>query len=157
MKIEGTHRIAAPLAAVWRKLMDPAVLQCAMPGCQKLEADGENRYRTVLKAVVGPIKATFNGVVSLSDIVPEGGYTLTSHAKSAAGFVESTGKIVLEAAGDETLIHFSGDVKIGGMLASVGSRLVEAAARKNIQETFANLAREAQGQSSVVSRQPQRL
>jgi carbon monoxide dehydrogenase subunit G len=144
VKIEGTHRIAAPLSAVWRKLMDPAVLQRAMPGCEKLEAVGENSFRAVLKAGVGPVKGTFSGEVSLSDVVPERSYTLTSRAKSAAGFVEGTGKIELEAAGKETVIHLSGEVKVGGTLASVGSRLVEAAARKNIRDTFANLAREAQ-------------
>ncbi len=144
MKIEGTHRIPAPLSAVWGKLMDPAVLQRAMPGCEKLEVEGENRYRAVLKAGVGPIKGTFNSEVSLSEVVPERSYTLTSRATSKVGFVEGTGKIELEPAGNETVIRFSGDVKIGGMLASVGSRLVEAAARQNIQDTFANLAREAQ-------------
>jgi carbon monoxide dehydrogenase subunit G len=144
VKIEGTHRIAAPLSAVWRKLMDPAVLQRAMPGCEKLEATGENSFRAVLKAGVGPIKGTFNGEVSLSDVVPERSYTLTSRAKSAIGFVEGTGTVELEAAGEETVIHFTGEVKVGGALASVGSRLVEAAARKNIADTFANLAREAQ-------------
>jgi carbon monoxide dehydrogenase subunit G len=144
VKIEGTHRVAAPLSVVWRKLMDPAVLQRAMPGCEKLEATGENSFRAVLKAGVGPIKGTFNGEVSLSQVVPERSYTLTSRATSAAGFVEGTGKIELEAAGKETVIHLSGEVKVGGTLASVGSRLVEAAARKNIRDTFANLAREAQ-------------
>ncbi len=144
MKVEGSYRIAAPVAVVWRKLMDPGVLQRALPGCEKLEPAGENTYRTVVKAGVGPIRGTFQGDVTLSDIVPEKSYRLTSRAKAAVGFVEGSGAVELEPADAGTLIRFSGDVKVGGMLASVGGRLVEAAAQKNIRDTFDNLAREAQ-------------
>ena len=71
MKLEGTYTIAAPLDAVWRNLMDPAVLQRAMPGCQKLEEKAPNQYRAVLKAGVGPVKGTFHGDINIADIVPE--------------------------------------------------------------------------------------
>ena len=142
MKIEGSHRVAAPRAAVWRVLMDPAALQRSIPGCQKLEATGPHAYRATIKAGVGPIKGTFSGDMSIADIVPEKSYTLTSHTKAPMGFVEGKGKVELEDAGEETVVHYTGEVKIGGMLASVGERLIDAAARKNISEVFANLARE---------------
>jgi carbon monoxide dehydrogenase subunit G len=143
MKLEGSHQVAAPRAAVWRVLMDPAALQRAIPGCQKLEATGPNAYRATIKAGVGPIKGTFTGDMTIADIVREKSYTLTSHTKAPMGFVEGKGKVELEDAGGETVVHYSGEVKIGGMLASVGERLIDAAARKNISELFANLAREA--------------
>ena len=142
MKIEGSHQVAAPRAAVWRVLMDPGALQRAIPGCQKLEATGPNAYRATIKAGVGPIKGTFTGDMTIADIVPEKSYTLTSHTKAPMGFVEGKGKVLLEDAGEETVVHYSGEVKIGGLLASVGERLIDAAARKNISEVFANLARE---------------
>jgi carbon monoxide dehydrogenase subunit G len=143
MKLEGTYTIAAPLDAVWRNLMDPAVLQRAMPGCQKLEEKAPNQYRAVLKAGVGPVKGTFHGDVAISEIVPEKSYTLTSRANSTVGFVEGIGRVELEGNGDgTTIVRFSGEAKVGGMLASVGGRLVEAAGQKNIRDTFANLARE---------------
>jgi carbon monoxide dehydrogenase subunit G len=143
MKLEGTHTIAAPLAAVWQKLMDPAVLQRAMPGCDKLEQKAPNQFRAVLKAGVGPVKGTFHGDITISDILPEKSYTLTSRANSSVGFVEGIGRVELESNGDgTTIVRFSGEAKIGGMLASVGGRLVDAAAQKNIRDTFANLARE---------------
>jgi len=142
VKLEGTYRIAAPLNVVWAKLMDPEVLRRSMPGCEQLEAIGENRYRAVIKAGVGPVKGLFNGEVALSDVVPERSYTLTTSTKSKVGFAEGTGHIEVEPAGAETMVRFSGEVKIGGMLASVGGRLAETAAQKNIRETFANLARE---------------
>jgi carbon monoxide dehydrogenase subunit G len=143
MKLEGTHTISAPLPEVWQKLMDPAVLQRAMPGCQKLEEKAPNQYRAMLKAGVGPVKGTFHGDITITDIVPEKSYTLTSRANSTVGFVEGVGRVELESDGDgKTIVRFSGEAKIGGMLASVGGRLVEAAAQKNIRDTFANLARE---------------
>ena len=142
MKLEGSHRVAAARAAVWRVLMDPAALQRSIPGCQKLEATGPNAYRATIKAGVGPIKGTFAGDMTIADIVPEKSYTLTSHTKAPMGFVEGKGKVELEDAGEETVVRYTGEVKIGGMLASVGERLIDAAARKNIGELFANLARE---------------
>jgi hypothetical protein len=142
VKLEGSHKIAAPRAAVWRALMDPAVLQRAIPGCEKLEAAGEHTYRATLKAGVGSIQGKFAGEVSLTDIVEEKSFTLTARAKAAVGFVEGKGKVALEAAGKDTLVKFSGEVKTGGMLAAVGGRLLEAAAQKNLAEMFANLARE---------------
>ena len=142
MKLEATHRITAPLEAVWRKLMDPAVLRRAMPGCEIVEEVGQYRYRAVLKTGVGPVKGTFNGEVTLSDIVHEKGYTLTSRATSNVGFVEGVGRVQLESFAGETIVRFSGEAKVGGMLASVGGRLVEAAAQKNMRDTFANLAHE---------------
>lgn len=142
MKLEGTHKITAPVEAVWRKLMDPAVLQRTIPGCEKLEEIGQHRYRAILKVGVGPIKGTFKNDVTLSDIVPEKSYTVTTHASSTVGFVEGVGRVQLESFAGETLVHFSGEARVGGMLASVGARLVEAAAQKNMRDTFANLAQE---------------
>lgn len=143
MKLEGTYTIAASSDAVWRNLMDPAVLQRATPGCQSLVEKAPHQYSAVLKAGVGPVKGTFHGDITIADIVPEKSYTLTSRAKSNVGFVEGIGRVELEGNGDgTTIVRFSGEAKVGGMLASVGGRLVEAAAQKNIRDTFANLARE---------------
>ncbi|MGH9532965.1 MAG: SRPBCC family protein, partial [Terriglobales bacterium] len=111
MKLEGSHKITASKAAVWRALTDPAILQRSIPGCEKLEATGENTYRATLKAGVGSIQGKFAGEVSLTDIVEGKSFTLTSRAKAPVGFVEGKGKVVLEAAGKETLVKFSGEVK----------------------------------------------
>ena len=145
MKVEGTYKIPAPVAQVWRKLMDPEVLRRSMPGCEKLEPNGENSYRAVMKAGVGPVKGTFNSEVSLYDIRPEQGYSLSTRAKAPVGFVEGAGRIDLVEMGGETIIHFLGEVKVGGALASVGGRLIEAVAQKNIKDTLDNLAREVRG------------
>ena len=143
MKIQGSYAIQAPPDAVWRALLDPAVLQQAIPGCEELAAIGENRYRAVVKAGVGAIKGTFASEFAITDIDPGKAYTLGSKAKAPVGFVEGTGRVQLQgdAGGASTTITFSGEVKMGGMLASIAGRLFEAAAKKNTDDMFANLRR----------------
>lgn len=141
MKLEGSYSIAAPPDRVWKALLDPAVLQQVIPGCEKLTAKGENRYSAVVKAGVGHIKGTFNNDVAISDIDPGRAYTLTSHAQAPMGFVDGKGRVELVADGANTTINFSGDLKAGGALAAIAGRLFEAAAQKNINDMFANLAR----------------
>ena len=144
MKIEGTYAIPAPRGVVWRALLDPEVLQRSIPGCEKLVPAGENRYTAVMKAGVGAIKGTFNSEFSISDIDPEKGYTLSTRAKSSVGFVEGSGRLQLEdgSGPEQTTVKFSGEVRVGGMLASVAGRLMEAAAQKNIRDMFANFTAE---------------
>ncbi len=149
MKLAGSYRIAAPREAVWRALLDPEVMRRIMPGCEKLEPAGENRYTTQVRAGVGGIRGSFTGEVALSDLDPPSSYTLRSRMKAGMGFVEGNGRVQLADAsvlGDlapaETEITYAGEVKIGGMLASIAGRLIEAAAKKNMDEMFANLGRE---------------
>lgn len=143
MKISGSYTVNAPREAVWRALLDPAVLQKAIPGCEELTTTGENRYRAVVKAGVGSIKGTFASEFAITDIDPGNAYTLVSKAKAPVGFVEGSGRVSLKGAGDgaPTTVQFSGNVKMGGMLASIAGRLFEAAARKNTDDMFANLRR----------------
>jgi len=145
MKIEGSYTIPAAADRVWQALLDPAVLQRVIPGCEKLTATAPNQYAAVVKAGVGHIKGTFNNTVTISDIDPGRGYTLSTNAKAPMGFVDGKGRIELEPAGQATTIKFRGDIKAGGMLASIAGRLFEAAAQKNINDMFQNLARELAG------------
>ncbi|HZU23797.1 MAG TPA: carbon monoxide dehydrogenase subunit G [Terriglobales bacterium] len=144
MKLEGSYRIAAPCAEVWEALLNPEILRRIIPGCEKLEPTGEHRYAATFRAGAGQIKGNFTGEVAISDLDAPNGYTLRSRMKSAVGFVEGQGRIALAAAdaGDaETTINYSGEVKIGGLLASIAGRLVEAAAKKNMEDMFSNLNR----------------
>jgi carbon monoxide dehydrogenase subunit G len=142
VKLAGAQKVAAPRAAVWRALMDPAVLQRILPGCEKFEAAGEHHYAAEFKAGVGSFKSTFKGEVTLFNLKPEKSYTLTSKAKGSGAFVEGTAHVELEDAGKETNVKYSAEVKVGGALAALGGRLMEAAAHKNIADTFHNLAKE---------------
>ena len=147
MKLEGAQKVPAPRAAVWRALMDPAVLQRILPGCEKFEAACQHHYTAEFKAGIGSFKSSFRGEVALSHIKPETSYTLSSKAKGSGAFVEGTAHVELEDAGKETNLKYTAEVKVGGALAALGGRLMEAAAHKNIADTFASLAREFQGKS----------
>jgi len=142
VKLAGTQKVPAPRAAVWRALMDPAVLRRILPGCEKFEAAGEHHYTAEFKAGIGAFKSSFQGEVKLSSIKPEKSYTLSSKAKGSGAFVEGTAQVELEDAGKETNVKYTAEVKVGGALAALGGRLMEAAAHKNIADTFANLAKE---------------
>jgi len=147
VKLAGTQKLPAPRAAVWRALMDPAVLQRVLPGCEKFEAAGEHRYTAEFKVGIGAFKSSFRGEVALSNLKPEKSYTLSSKAKGSGAFVEGTAQVELEDAGKETSLKYAAEVKVGGALAALGGRLMEAAAHKNIADTFTNLAKEFGGKS----------
>src|SRR5437764_14544136 len=148
MKLEGSYRIAAPRARVWEALLNPDILRRVIPGCEKLEPTGDHRYSATFRSGVGQIKGTFSGEVEISDPDPQTAYTLRSRMKAAVGFVEGTGRISLADADSDTLIQYSGEVKIGGLLASIAGRLIEAATKKNMDDMFANLNREVSGAAS---------
>jgi uncharacterized protein len=155
MKLEGTYRIPAARAEVWNALLDPTILRRSIPGCEKLEPAGQNKYNATFRAGVGAIKGTFSGEVEISDLDPQNAYTLRSRVKAPVGFVEGSGRIQLSDPNPgETVISYSGDAKIGGMLASIAGRLIEAAAKKNMDDMFANLAREIQRRASPQAAQP---
>ena len=151
MKLDGSYRIAAARQQVWNTLLNPDVLRRVIPGCEKLDSLGDHRYNATFRAGVGQIKGTFSGEVEISDLDPEHAYTLRSRMKAAVGFVEGSGRISLsdsEAGAQETLLTYSGDVKIGGLLASIAGRLIEAAVKKNMDDMFANLNRELTGSAA---------
>src|SRR5512133_521504 len=100
MKIEGSYTIKAPRETVWHALLDPAVLAKTIPGCESLTPAGENRYTAVIKAGVGAIKGRFSSEMTITDIEPQQGYTLTSRAKAPVGFVEGNGRVRLEGGND---------------------------------------------------------
>jgi carbon monoxide dehydrogenase subunit G len=128
MKLEGTHKLAAPRDRVFQALTNPAILQKCIPGCQEMEKTGENQYNAKLSAGVGPVKGVFTATITLKDIVVPSNFTLVVEGKGQPGFVKGTGVLTLTEDSDGTLIQYSGDVNIGGMIASVGQRMLQATA-----------------------------
>jgi carbon monoxide dehydrogenase subunit G len=149
MKIEGTQKIGAPRDRVFTALIDPAVLQRCIPGCQDMEKTGEDHYKAKLAAGVGSVKGVFTATVSLEDIVPPEHYRLVVEGKGQPGFVKGSGMLnLVEENGGETLVQYSGDVNVGGLLASVGQRMVHAAANLLTKRFFKSLQKEVNGKSS---------
>lgn len=144
MQLQGTQKIAAPRDRVFQALTDPAVLQKCIPGCQELEKIGENEYKATLSAGVGPIKGVFAATVTLKDITAPSHFTLVVEGKGQPGFVKGTGTLNLSDEGDSTIIEYSGDINIGGMLASVGQRMIQATANLLAGRFFKTLESELQ-------------
>lgn len=137
MEMKGEKRIPARQEQVWAALNDPAVLAASIPGCESLEAAGENGFEAAVTIKVGPVKAKFTGSVTLSDIDPPNGYTISGEGKGGpAGFAKGGAKVALAADGEETVLSYDVTANVGGKLAQLGSRLIDGTARKLADEFF---------------------
>jgi carbon monoxide dehydrogenase subunit G len=142
MTMAGTVTLPADRATVWAALNDPEMLKSAIPGCQELTAAGEG-FAAVAKVAVGPVKATFKGQVTLSDIDPPNGYTITGEGQGGvAGFAKGGAKVRLEDADEGgTRLSYDVEAQVGGKIAQLGGRLINGVAKKYADEFFANFAK----------------
>src|ERR1051326_7102351 len=128
MKIDGTHKIDIPRDRVFAALTDPAALQKGTPAGQQMEKPGENQYTANLTAGVGPIKGVFTATVALEQITPPEHFKLVVEGKGQPGFVKGTGELNLKDADGGTEIQYTGEVNVGGLIASVAQRMIKATA-----------------------------
>jgi uncharacterized protein len=146
MDLTGEYRIPAPRETVWAALNNPEILKACIPGCEELNKTSDTELVAKVVAKIGPVKATFGGKVTLSDLDPPNGYTISGEGQGgAAGFAKGGAKVRLEPAdgGAVTVLHYTADAQIGGKLAQIGSRLVEGTAKKLADEFFAAFAAQA--------------
>jgi hypothetical protein len=133
----GEYRLAAARSDVWRALNDPDVLARCIEGCQTMTKVADDAYTTSVKAKVGPVSATFSADLKLADLDPPSGYTLLASVKGgAAGFGKGSARVSLIEDGGSTILRYAVDGSVGGKLAQIGSRLVDAAARKMADDFF---------------------
>jgi len=132
MQMTGQQRIAAPTQRVWEALYDPDILKRCVPGCQSMEKESAERMRAVAEIKIGPIGARFNATVTLSDIDPPHGYTMTIEGQGGTvGFVKSSTRVRLSAeSADTTLLAYEVDAQIGGRLAQLGGPIIDATAKQ---------------------------
>ena len=142
MKIEGSHKIDAPRERVFAALVNPQVLQKCILGCEQMEKTGDNQYKAKLTAGVGPVKGVFTATVSLEDIVAPEHYKLVVEGKGQPGFVKGTGELNLKDEGGATEIQYTGDVNVGGLIASVGQRMIQSTANLLAGRFFKSLEAE---------------
>jgi carbon monoxide dehydrogenase subunit G len=143
MKLEATFQIAAGRNLVWDLLNDPQVLARALPGCERLTPAGPDRFEGSIKVGIASVVSTYDGTVQLRDIRPGEGYTMDLDGQGKGGFVRGHGTIGLRDEAGQTLLAVAGDAQVGGRIASVGQRLLDAAARKLLKEFAAALGKEA--------------
>tara|TARA_R110001592_G_scaffold70815_3_gene216709 strand:+ start:4950 stop:5564 length:615 start_codon:yes stop_codon:yes gene_type:complete len=137
MDLKDQRRIAAPREAVFAALNDPNILAKAIPGCESLDKVSDTEFAAVVTAKVGPVRAKFNGQVTLSDLNPPESYTITGEGKGgAAGFAKGGAVITLVEDGDGTLLNYEVKADVGGKLAQLGGRLIEGTSKKLAGEFF---------------------
>ncbi|WP_372399409.1 carbon monoxide dehydrogenase subunit G [Azospirillum sp. HJ39] len=142
MDMSGSHRIEAPRATVWAALNDPEILRQCIPGCEEVVRQSDTEMTAKVVAKVGPVSAKFAGKVTLSDLDPPNGYTISGEGSGgAAGFGKGGATVTLADDGGATLLTYSAKAQVGGKLAQIGSRLVDATARKMAEEFFARFTR----------------
>jgi len=139
MKIEGTSDVPAPRDRVWAALLDPKTLATVIPGCEKLEAIGPDEYKAVMKIGVGPVKGTFEGKVRISEQQPPERYRMAIEGSGGPGFVRGDAAMNLAAAGDATRVTYDADVQVGGLIASVGQRMLGGVSRMMLDQFFSRL------------------
>ena len=138
MKLSDEIRIEAPRERVFAALNDPDILKRAIPGCQALERVSASELTATVTAKIGPVKATFKGRVTLSDLNPPQSYTIAGEGKGgAAGFAKGSAKVTLTEDGAATRLRYEVNADVGGKLAQVGARLIEGSSKKLAGEFFA--------------------
>lgn len=141
MDMKGEYRIPAPRAAVWAALNDLEVLKAAIPGCEAINRLSDTEIEATVTAKIGPVKASFKGMVTLSDIDPPHGYTIRGEGKGGpAGFAKGGAKVRLTEAGEETVLSYEVDASVGGKIAQIGARLIDSTAKKLADEFFAKFS-----------------
>jgi carbon monoxide dehydrogenase subunit G len=142
MELRGERRLPVPREEAWRALNDPERLRAAIPGCEAIERTGDDAYRVVVVAALGPVRAKFNGNLRLEDVMPPERYTLRFEGQGgAAGFAKGSAQVTLADEGAATLLSYAVNAQIGGRIAQVGQRLVDSAALKLADDFFAAFER----------------
>lgn len=141
MRQAGEQRIGATRQRVWDALNDPEVLARSIEGCEAMSRVSDDAFKARVKARIGPLSATFDADINLADLDPPNGYRLEASAKGGpAGFGKGTASVALAEDGDATLLRYEVEGSVGGKLAQVGQRLIDAAARKMADDFFARFS-----------------
>jgi carbon monoxide dehydrogenase subunit G len=143
VKLEGTHELEATRKRVYQSLVNPEVLQRCIPGCERLERTGENSFSTTIRAGVGSVKGVFEGKVTLEDLREPEHFRMVVEGKGAPGFLKGSGDLDLEQAEKVTKVNYSGEVQVGGTIASVGQRMIQGTAKMMAAQFFTCLGAEA--------------
>lgn len=138
MQMADSQRIAVSRKKVWAALNDPDVLRQCIPGCQSLAMSSPTEMTATVVIRIGPVKATFGGKVTLSDLDPPNSYRITGEGSGGiAGFAKGSAAVRLEEESPEaTILHYTVDAQIGGKLAQLGARLIDSTAKKLAREFF---------------------
>jgi uncharacterized protein len=148
MDMTGERRIPAPRQTVWEALNNPDVLKASIPGCESLEKLDDDQMKATAAVKVGPISARFSGKVQLSDIDPPNGYRISGEGQGGvAGFAKGGANVTLADDGADTLLSYQVNAQVGGKLAQLGGRLIDATAKQMADAFFDRFSKQVQAMS----------
>ena len=152
MDMTGERHIPAPKQAVWDALNDTETLKACIPGCETLEKTGDNQMKATAAVKLGPISARFNGAVTLSDIDAPNSYTISGEGQGGvAGFAKGGAKVFLTDDAEHpgaTLLKYEVNAQVGGKLAQLGARLIDATAKQMAEQFFTKFSAEVGGKAA---------
>lgn len=145
MDMTGERRIPAPRQTVWEALNNPEVLKASIPGCESLEKLADDQMKATASVKVGPISARFTGKVQLTDIDPPNGYRISGEGQGGvAGFAKGGANVALTDDGADTLLKYQVNAQVGGKLAQLGGRLIDATAKQMADAFFDRFSKQVQ-------------
>ena len=147
MDLTGTYTFAAPAARVWTLLNDPEVIASCLPGCDRLEPLGDDRFRANLSLAVAAISGQYTGTVAIVDKQPPQSYRLIVEGSGKAGFVKGEARVELVDESGTTTVNVSGQGQVGGLMARVGQRLLGSVSQMMMDRFFACLRTKAEATS----------
>src|SRR5438105_8091201 len=137
MQLVGERLIPTHLDRTWAALNDPEILKSCIAGCESLERTGDNAFAALVAVKVGPVSARFKGSLQMTNVQPPTGYTIVFEGQGgAAGFGKGSADVTLTSEGDATRLRYSAQAQVGGKIAQIGSRLVDATAGKLTDDFF---------------------
>ena len=146
MELSDTRQIKADVAHVWAAILNPEVLQACIPGCKSMTGSIAEGYTAVVVQKVGPVSATFTGVVTLSDIVEGKSLRISGEGKGGpAGFAKGGADVALDATAEGTMLTYSVKASVGGKIAQLGSRIIDGFAKKLADEFFTRFQEAVEG------------
>jgi carbon monoxide dehydrogenase subunit G len=137
MDFNGRYVIPAPVEAVWAALNDPEILKACIPGCEQLDKTSPTDFAAVTTLKIGPLKASFKGKVTLTDLEPPFRCKLTGKGQGGvAGFAKGGADVELASEGSGTVLTYNARASVGGKLAQIGQRLIDGAAKQIADDFF---------------------
>ena len=152
MELQGERLIPASVDKTWAALNDPEVLKACIAGCESVERTGEDAFTAVVALKVGPVSARFKGNLQMTNITPPTGYTINFDGQGGvAGFGKGSADVALTPQGDQTLLKYNARATVGGKMAQIGSRLIDATAAKITEDFFKAFEAHLQASAPVVA------
>ena len=140
MKLAGTYKLNVKKEIVWSALNNPEILKQCIPGCDSFDKENDNSFNASATNQIGPMNATFSGIVKLSNIKKNESYTLSGEGQSSVGFANGSANVKLIEENGVTILSYEVNINVGGKIAQLGSRLIDGVAKKMSDYFFGRFA-----------------